>query len=177
MRPDIFDLYVMARVPAEVRATLRRMPELAGLHATWIEDRRLHLTLFALGRSTDWPHRRVAQAKSAISGCRLPRFRVAFDGCVVAPKRMLLKPSEALLGVEQCQGQLRAALADMEIAPGRHPPHVTLGFDVSGAHGTRPILPISWEVEELKLVMSLYGHHRHLPLHRWRLAKEDQTDG
>jgi 2'-5' RNA ligase len=161
-----YSLYLMALLPPEVIAAIQQIPERSWWKGRPIEDHRLHITIRALGGYPRWPHTAIAGVIDALAGHQIAPFHVGFDQWVVRPDRALLTHSEPLRGVARCQDRLDAALGDRN-----HPDaHVTIGYGGDEDGGVVPILPISWQVEELVLVLSLNGRHRHLPLHRWPLA-------
>lgn len=173
---ELFNLrpYLMAMVPTAVAGHLRASRDFAPARSarSWVEDHRRHITILKLGVASVSLEGVVDLARAVMSTCTPDAFHVAFDQLIVIEERAMLKASLPLAGVERCQAGLRDALRTRHLDLPRLAaprPHVTLGYHCRDPVGVLPIDPVSWRVDELALVVSVYGQHRHAHLGRWRL--------
>ncbi len=104
-----------------------------------------------------------------------PAFLAGFD-CVTSfnigtTRALALCGGEGVDGVRALHAELGDALRDIGVSPVRRQiePHVTLLYDSREVR--EPIPEIRWTVSEFRLVCSLRGRRRHLPLARWRLPE------
>lgn len=122
----------------------------------------LHMTLLPLGEGID-----IDAASRTLDALRLAPFHVVFDRI----RGGVLRPSERLRGAVAFQRALvRAVLRQGLILPSyRFDPHVTLAY---GNHivGDVGIDPISWRVEDIRLIESIVGTATHVEHGRYALT-------
>jgi 2'-5' RNA ligase len=168
IEPRKYDLYLLAYLPDHIIADIRLTPAFtAGLKRP-IEDHRLHITVLKLAESVAWPQKEIADAKAALTCSNEPAFHVVFDQLIIAKRQSLLKPSEPLRGAAKCQAALAITLGTAKAKAAD--PHVTLGYDGTGPTGVHQILPLSWQVEKIALVVSHHGEHVHEEIMSKQLA-------
>lgn len=139
-------------------------------------DSLLHITLLPLGDRAAIDARTFARIIAALDAVALPSFRVAFDH-VGGRDRTILLPSEPPRGAFAVQRALAAALAARGLRltrPYRFHPHVTLDYR-HGIAGDVAIDPISWRVEDIRLIESVVGETRHVEHGRWALGGMDRA--
>jgi 2'-5' RNA ligase len=172
-RPAHDHLFFATFVPPDADLALRSATDFHDFTDRLIEPDRRHVTLLALGPPTSRLDRTIRQATDLLTDS-LRRFRVVFDRLVIRSDRSLVVPAEPLLGVETCQERLLAALTASGLRlPKTHAskPHVTLGYRGGVERAVAPIDPVSWWAEEVALVRSLHGEHKHELVERWPLAE------
>lgn len=128
----------------------------------------LHWTVQYLGDRLDCVLNAIVDA---IDGVALEPFRLVFDRLAAGEGARLI-PRERLRGAERFCAAMSAALvrAGLDV-PKWSRPHITLNYRDALRPHSRSVDPISWEVEEIILVESLYGAARHNHLKRWQLRK------
>jgi 2'-5' RNA ligase len=167
-------LYLFARLPVAIRDHVAASNDLdaARTGRTVVEDGRLHVTLLALDLADVAQDYMIALIGWILSTIPPFAFHVAFDELIVSARSALLKASDPLAGVIACQAHIAEMLANygVELPASALPrAHVTLGYGYCEPLGAHGIDGISWLVEELVLVRSLHGRHRHIVLGEWRL--------
>lgn len=177
--PDCTDrrLYLFAPLTAPVNRFINLSEDLA---PAWKTQRlvampRRHVTILDLSVA-DMPLAQSIRAARRIVADGLPQaFRMNIDELVVTRERALLMPSEPVRGALRCQSDLLHAatrrgfaLPGARVAPR---PHVTLGYDYADDIAPTRIDGISWQVEELRLVLSHHGDTLHEELDRWHLPE------
>jgi 2'-5' RNA ligase len=172
-RPAHEHLFFAIFVPPDEDLALRLATDFHDFTDRLIEPDRRHVTLLELGPPTSRLDRVIGQTTDLLTAS-LRRFRVVFDRLVIKPDRSLVTPAEPLAGVERCQEHLFMALAKsgLRLRKGHAAdPHVTLGYDGGVERPVAPIDPVSWWAEEVVLVRSVVGRHKHEFVERWPLVE------
>lgn len=137
-----------------------------------VADHRLHLTTWLFPDRADFPHMLVERARQAVDTLDLRRFGIAFDRMTGDDRGIRLLPSEPILGYMAFQRTLAAALARAGLrsrSGWRFAPHMTLRY--GGRQSIdEAIVPVSWVAQELVLIDSILGAHRHETLAHWTLS-------
>jgi 2'-5' RNA ligase len=165
-----------AATAARIAAQAEQLKRTLGLKGRLIEAERLHITLHHVGDHPGFPPGLVEQAQRAGAAMQAVPFEVAFERAESFAGRPRNRPfvlrgegHGPLVGFQQALGLQMAKAGLSRWVDGRFTPHVTLAYDDLLVPAT-PIEPIGWRVDELVLVHSLLGRHRHAVLGRWRLA-------
>lgn len=137
----------------------------------------LHTTLLPLGDRAAMDADTFATIGKVLDSLTLSPFRLVFDRIRDSGSTISLRPSEALPGAIAFQRALVAALEGhgLRIAP-RYDfrPHVTLAYR-GVRRGEIAIDPISWLVEDVRLIESVVGETRHIEHGRWILRETDSV--
>lgn len=178
MAPDhrlFFALYPDTATAMHIAALASRLRGQLGLKGRSQDLQRFHVTLHHLGDFVGMPgHERVAAEAAAVT-LRCAPFELHFDHLLsferqAARNRPLVLGGGAGLDAVR---QLRRLLDEVLAAAGLpvslgFTPHLTLLYD-DALVPKQPIEPLGWRADELVLVNSLIGQHRHVPLARWPL--------
>ena len=148
-----------------------------GLASRPLDAERMHVTLHWLQDHAELPAEVVAAAKRAgtVAGGEAA-FPVAFDklesfGDARRGGPLVISGGAGLKALRRFQRCLSAAMVDAGIGSyvrRGFRPHMTLRYDKAQV-APEPIAPIRWTVDELVLVDSLVGRHRHVVLGQWPL--------
>lgn len=161
-------LYLMVKPP---RAVAERM----ALNRRALQSLdRLHMTLLPLGDRRDYSDAALADLVARIERMQLFSFRLVFDWVHESSKTVALRGSEPIEGALGFHDALRGALAREGIVVPRYDfhSHITLAYRRDGL-GNGAILPISWRVEDFRLIESVYGEGRHIEHARFPLLIQD----
>jgi 2'-5' RNA ligase len=161
-------LYLMVKPPravAERMALNRRATRPADL---------LHMTLLPLGDRQLHSDAALAELIAGLDRLQLFAFRAVFDRVHESNRTVGLRASEPIEGAMAFHGALRAALVRQGIVVRSYDfhPHVTLAYRRDG-FGNEAILPISWRVEDFRLIESVHGEGRHIEHARFPLLVQD----
>ena len=158
-------LYFMAKPPpalaeviaASARTDKRRPADL------------LHTTVLPLIDLARFPAKVLPWLVAGMHGFEADAFRLVFDR-IVERRCVTLRGSEPMRGFEAFQVSLISFLEAQGFRLfGRRPEaHITINYRRDDK-GDDIIDPISWRVEELLLVESVYGKTKHIPRGRWPL--------
>jgi 2'-5' RNA ligase len=148
-----------------------------GLASRPLDAERLHVTLHWLQDHAGLPAEVVAAARraGAVAGGEAA-FAVAFDtlesfGDARRGGPLVVSGGAGLEALRRFQRCLAAAMVDAGIGNcvrDGFRPHMTLRYDKAHV-APEPVAPIRWTVDELMLVDSLVGRHRHVVLGQWPL--------
>jgi 2'-5' RNA ligase len=173
-------LYLFAPLPASVDRAVTLMPELACAWRgrTLVAPVRRHMTLLNLSIS-DLPLSRVIRLARRFVADALPEaFRINLDELVMTRDRALLAASEWNVGARRCQDRLLQSAAErgLELPRKAAPrPHVTLGYGYAEDRATVAIDGLSWQVNELRLVLSHHGRTLHEQIDAWQLPERRRS--
>ncbi len=166
-------VFFAVMLPADVARRARRLAwQLRDrLHLqAWPRNSRLfHISLFGFGEVGEVPPGLATAAVKAASTITLPPFEVTFDRVMSFghPTRrpLVLLGGEGAAGVTRLERSLGEAMAKAGFrwTPGGYTPHVTLMYGEKDI-GTCNCEPISWRVDGIELIHSLYGRSRYLTL-------------
>ncbi|MDC6170117.1 2'-5' RNA ligase family protein [Paucibacter sp. XJ19-41] len=178
MAPDhrlFFALYPDTATALRIAALASRVRAELGLKGRPQDSHRFHITLHHLGDFVGLPQRERAAAEAAAATLRCAPFALHFDHLLSFERKnarnrpLVLGGGSGLDAVRQLRRQLGEVLARAGLArPGSFTPHLTLLYD-DALVPQRPIEALGWRADELVLVNSLIGQHRHVPLARWPL--------
>lgn len=163
-------LFFAARPPAETIPKIAALRDRDGTGQGRVEDDRLHLTTYLFDDHPALPPGLVVRACAAVP--QLRAFRVNLDRLTGDDRGLRLVPSEPVRGYLAFQRALADAIALAGLVPRagwRFSPHMTLRYG-GRQEVDEPVLGISWLCEELVLIDSVVGEHRHEMLARWPLA-------
>lgn len=166
-------VFFAVMLPADVAQRVRRLAwRLRDQHRlqAWPRNSRLfHISLFGLGAFGEVPAGLAAAAVKAASTVVLSPFDVAFDHVASfghpARRPLVLLGGEGVAGVMRLEQALGEAMAKAGFrwSPGGYTPHVTLMYEEKDI-GTRTCETISWTVDRIELIHSLYGRSRYTTL-------------
>ena len=184
MAPDhrlFFALYPETATALRIAALASRVRTELGLKGRPQDSHRFHITLHHLGDFVGLPQRERAAAEAAAATLRCEPFALQFDHLLSFERKnarnrpLVLGGGSGLDAVRQLRRQLGEVLAPAGLAglaglagPGSFTPHLTLLYD-DALVPQRPIEALGWRADELVLVNSLIGQHRHVALARWPL--------
>lgn len=137
---------------------------------------RLHVSLYLVAHYIDvFPREDIAAALRAADRVRFPAFDVVFDrvakfGADRTAFVFKAGPDEPLRALHDCRHALGRALADVgrRITAAKTTPHMTYAYGAQDVAET-PIEPLRWQAENLVLLDSHVGGHRHEVLGCWPL--------
>ncbi len=114
--------------------------------------------------------RRGNAAAAALESLGATAARVVFDRLHDSGRTLALCGSETMRGICRLQDAIRQHLSchGIPLPRYRFNPHITLAYRSDG-RGSETIDPISWSVEDVLLIESVYGEGRHIEHGRWRL--------
>lgn len=171
-----FAVFPDAASAGRIEAIAQRLRSDLGLRGRCIARERLHLTLQHLGDHAGLPDGLVDAAHRAADALVATPFDLAFDKVGSFRGRpgnrpLVLRGEAGIAGIVDLQQRLGACLRTSGlghcVAP-RFTPHVTLLYD-DAIVPERPVPPVSWRVDEIRLVHSLLGRTEHRILGGWRL--------
>lgn len=171
--PVFLALYPPPDVGAQIRSLAWDLRRRYGLRDHPVGRDRLHVSLHGICTYAEATPGMLMAIGAVCGGVLQPAFRVAFDRVESylgrGKRALVLRGGEGVDGIRMLHAELGVALKGAGIAPTRRQidPHVTLIYDPDEV--TEPIPEIGWTVSEFKLVCSLRGRGRHVPLARWRL--------
>jgi 2'-5' RNA ligase len=167
-------LYLFAPLPPRVNRFISLSEDLAPAWRTrdLVQTPRRHVTLLDLNLADQPLGRMIRHARRFVADALPEAFRINVDELVVTRRQALLVASEPVQGVRRAQAELLAAadregLALPQAAQVR--PHVTLGYNYVEDRAVERIDGISWQVDELRLVLSHVGDTVHEILDSWAL--------
>lgn len=148
-----------------------------GLGAGAVAASRLHVTLFHLGDYAGQPPGLVEHAGQALSRLVAEPFTIRFDqagsfGNHRSKSPLVLAASEGNEALHALHGQLAMHLRAHGLGQSTHGsfvPHMTVAYG-KALLPFETIEPISWPASEVRLVHSLLGKTRHIPLASRALA-------
>lgn len=149
-------LYCMVKPPRAVARLIG--DELGSSRASDL----LHITLLSLGDRRDYSDLDLAELIECLRRTQFFAFRVVFDQVHESDRTVALRPSEQIEGALAFQRALRAELMreGIGLPVYNFRPHITLSYGRDGL-GSAPIDPISWLVEDFRLIESVHGEGRH----------------
>lgn len=164
-------LFFAIRPPAGLVSEIAVLRDRDGIGRGRVEDHRLHVTTWLFPDHDALPPGLVERACAVIAGLELCAFHIALDRLTGDDRGLRLVPSEPIRGYLAFQRSLADAMARAGLKPRpgwRFSPHMTLRY------GGRQRIDedsdgISWRAEELVLIDSILGAHRHETLARWDL--------
>jgi len=158
-------LYLMIKPPAAVADRLA-----AGPRTRRAADL-LHVTLMPLGDRRQFSDFALAHMIDWMTYVRRPAFRIGFDRILNNGHSVGLRANRLMPGVMDFQAALQAAFARHGVAlpPYKFNPHITLNYHSDG-QPSAAIEPISWLVEDVRLIESVYGEGRHIEHARFSLV-------
>jgi 2'-5' RNA ligase len=172
-----FALFPDATTAARIYALQQDLRVRHGLWGRPLAMDRLHVTLCHLGDYAGLPQAVVAKAREAASSLMASPFEVTFDRALTFSGRahnrpFVLRSKEGAAPVETFQRKLGAEMTMCGLGRFAKPytPHMTLLYD-SADVAEHAIEPMTWTVTEFRLVHSLLGQTRHIPLGDWRLGE------
>ncbi len=180
--PQVHRLFFAIRPDAAAAAVAAQLTEQAvaahGLGGRPVEAERLHVTLHWLHDHPGVPSAMIAAATQAGDAIEAGPFGVGFDrlesfGDARRGGPLVLSGQAGLGPLRRFQRELAAAMVDAGIgacARGGFRPHMTLLYERTRV-AAQAVEPVRWTVDELLLVDSLLGRHRHVVLARWPLAR------
>lgn len=136
-----------------------------------VEDHRLHVTTWLFPDHDVLPSGLAKRAMRAVDDMTLRAFHVVFDRVAGDATGLRLVANEPIRGYAAFQHDLAAAMtrAGLSPRPGwRFSPHMTLRYG-GRQHVDEEVLGIGWRAEELVLIDSVLGAHRHETVARWDL--------
>ncbi|MBW8753358.1 MAG: hypothetical protein JF595_04295 [Sphingomonadales bacterium] len=130
-----------------------------------------HMTILPFVDLAEWPPEFVAVLRRAMEGFEADAFDVCCDR-MVERGAVTLRSGKRQAGARLLQKCLMAHLAARDFGFfGKAPdPHVTISYHRDG-QGNETIAPISWTVDEILLVESVYGKATHVVHGRWKLRR------
>jgi RNA 2',3'-cyclic 3'-phosphodiesterase len=171
--PVFLALYPPADVGARIRSLAWDLRHKHRLHGWPIERDCLHISLHGICRYGELTPSILMAIGAACAKVAQPLFLAEFDEVasfdIGKTRALVLRGHEGVDGIRALHAELPDALTAVGVAPIRRQiePHVTLLYDPLPVSETIPKL--RWTVSEFRLVCSLRGRHRHLPLAHWRL--------
>jgi RNA 2',3'-cyclic 3'-phosphodiesterase len=144
---------------------------------TPVETLRLHLTLAITG---DYPEAGAATQSRLIeigSSVSAAPFALRLDRLSAGGTTYALRPSQRPARLRALQAPLQERLARSALLRARWSfnPHVTLGYHAGRPSFEDAVEPIEWRAEELVLIHSMVGAHRHEMLGRWPLIERQAS--
>ena len=147
-----------------------------GVVASPVQAHRLHVSLYEVAHYIDmFPRADVSAALRAADRLELAAFDVAFDrvakfGSGGTAFVFKAGPGEPLHALHDGRTALGQALADVgrRTTQAKTTPHMTFAYGAQDVVET-PIEPLRWRAEELLLIDSHVGGHKHEVLGRWPL--------
>ena len=157
-------LYMMAKPP---RGPLSRVAGLARKDAR--RPDLAHVTLLPFVDLRDGTGEFVFDLLARMRGFGPDAFHLAFDR-IVERQCVTLRSGKMLQGARRFQRTLIGHLRERGFEYfGKSPePHLTINYHRDG-RGNEVIEPISWRVEEVLLIESVYGQSRHIEHGCWPL--------
>lgn len=164
-------LYLMVKPPRDVADRIAR-----GVRSARGPEM-LHMTLLPLGDRREISDATLQEWIEAIGRMQLFAFRTVFDRIHESEKTVALRGSEPIEGALAFYDALRSALTRERVPlPGySFRPHITLNYHRDGL-GSGQILPLSWLVEDFRLIESVYGEGRHIEHARFPLLTAGSLD-
>jgi 2'-5' RNA ligase len=136
----------------------------------------LHITLLGLFDLALFPAEVLDRLRELMAIFDAAPFRVVFDH--IDERRVVaLRGSEPMQGAEAFQQRFSSFLKARGFPFFGHAPepHLTINYR-KDRKGMTLIDPISWEVEELLLIESVYGKATHIVHDRWKLSGRTDDD-
>lgn len=173
--PVFLALYPRTDIAARIRSLawdLRRKHRLRGVP---VDRDCLHISLHGICRYGEMTPAALMTIGTACARVAQPAFLVGFDRIasfdIGETPALVLGGDAGVDGVRALHADLGDALRDAGVASVKHQvePHLTLLYDPREIAERMPEL--RWTVSEFRLVCSLRGRRRHLPLARWRLRE------
>jgi 2'-5' RNA ligase len=131
----------------------------------------IHMTILPFVDLAEWPAEFVAVLCRAMEGFEADVFDVCCDR-IVERRAVTLRSRKRQAGARLLQKRLMAHLQARDFGFfGEAPdPHVTVSYHRDG-QGNETIVPISWTVDEILLVESVFGKATHMIHGRWKLRR------
>ena len=172
-----FALFPPAATAARVYALQQDLRVRHGLWGRPLAMDRLHVTLCHVGDYAGLPQAIVAKAREAASRVSAPAFDVTFDRALTFTGRprnrpFVLRSRDGAPGVRHLQHELGEAMSRCGLGRFARPytPHMTLLYDTAEV-AEHPVDPMTWTATEFRLVHSMLGQTRHVPLGAWTLGE------
>jgi len=166
-------LYPPVSITARIRNLAWALRHKHRLHGVPLERDCLHVSLQGICRYGELTPGTLMAIGAACAKVMQPTFLIGFDHVtsfdIGTTRALVLCGGDGVDGVQALHTELGDALRDIGVSSVKRQiePHVTLLYDPREISGLIP--EIRWRVEEFRLVCSLRGRRRHLPLARWRL--------
>jgi 2'-5' RNA ligase len=176
-----FAVYPDADTAERITEFSRQFARDNGLTGRLIAPERLHVTLAFLGDHAGLPDDLISGAKRAAERIDMRPFAAVFDqvanfhGQRRDPPLVLLGDEEnGLKGLVRLHQRLAEALVleRVRLPERSFKPHVTLVYDQQRVDH-QFMDPVGWKVGGFRLVQSLIGRTRHIPLGDWTLSGDD----
>jgi 2'-5' RNA ligase len=144
------------------------------LRGAAIAQERLHITGAPVFDRRVSLEKNIERTKRIGEGMRHPRFAVRFDWTQsfrgnAHRHPLVLSGDDGLAPLRSFRQELREQMLRAGfLVPQSYTPHVTLLW-ADRCVNENPLAPISWEVRDFMLILSLGGQSRHIHLGRWPL--------
>lgn len=171
--PVFLALYPPAQVAARLRSLAWDLRRKHRLHGVPLDRDCLHVSLHGICRYGELTPGALIALGAACATLTQPAFLVGFDRVtsfdIGATRALALCGGEGVGGIRALHAELADVIRGIGVSPIKRQiePHLTLLYDPREVN--EPIDQIRWTVSEFRLVCSLRGRRRHLPLARWRL--------
>jgi RNA 2',3'-cyclic 3'-phosphodiesterase len=162
-----FALYPPVETAARISRFADRMFEKGLLRGPRVACERLHISLNGLGTYQAPPNDLVGRASEAASKVKRRRFKLALNRLMSfqnkrGPHPCVLSGDDGLIGIDLLYGAiyLTLRLEGLRCPRERITPHLTLSRETTALPDDF-IEPVSWQVDEFRLIHSPYGESRH----------------
>lgn len=174
-----FAIFPKRKAALKITRLANRLRRAHGFKQRPFQAGRFHISLQNLSQSFESNDDLVRLAGKAAAELSAQPFDVSFNhvdsfkGKSARHPLVMLGDAEsvhALCELQQMLGvTLKKAMPGSKRVAGRFTPHVTLLYG-DYPIDEHPVEVVTWRVEELVLVRSLYGRTKYIPLGRWRLS-------